>query len=253
VDAQFHQDATLRRHRAASLQDLHDPQHYSLLFQISSYCFWNRGWEPKDFVASQHAFGFHPKSVSSTTTPEAVSSLLEGNLKGPRVVALGEVGLDYNQRATEAIRRKQRAVFRATLHLAARHKLPVVIHCRGYGQDCADVDCLAILREVLPRYFPIHFHCFSSPVSHLQTLLLHFPNSVFGLTSKIPSLTWLKEILTLCSIRRVVLESDAPFISSTPFHLHSTATQIAQALRCDTSDILKATAFTAMRFYSLQQ
>ena len=141
------------------------------------------------------------------------------------------------------------AVFRALLEVAARHRLPVVIHCRGYGSSEADKDCLDILREVLPSY-PIHFHCFSAPIEHFKLLSSSFPNSIFGLTKKFPSSSWLSELLSLLSLRRVVFESDAPFLSPSPFHLHPIAVSIANEVDCHPHQVLMATAFTALCFYS---
>ena len=95
------------------------------------------------------AAGIHPGHVDEI--PDNWEEELERLLIHPRVVALGEIGLDYHYPDTS--RELQQRVFRRQLEIAARHNKPVVIHSRD-----AMGDTMEILREYKPRGV---MHCFS--------------------------------------------------------------------------------------------
>ncbi|MEQ8515996.1 MAG: TatD family hydrolase, partial [Chromatocurvus sp.] len=85
--------------------------------------------------------GIHPHEAGSFT--EQVAATISANLSHPRILAVGEIGLDYYY--DHADRKRQREAFRAQLAIAAEHDYPVVIHSRE-----ADEDTQAILGEFLP-------------------------------------------------------------------------------------------------------
>ncbi|MBQ6471978.1 MAG: TatD family hydrolase, partial [Victivallales bacterium] len=87
--------------------------------------------------------GLHPEAVEEFTDLTPWRALLAA----PRVVAVGEIGLDYHYGAETA--ELQRQVFAAFLRLAADTGLPAVIHCRDAFQDC-----LALVKANLPSGHP---------------------------------------------------------------------------------------------------
>ena len=255
VDAHFHLDATLKRERLSTFSELagrwSSVADYQLVASVNNCCFRPRN-SSSAAAGTHHSYGCHPKLVTANfDIPDAVEEVQSLVVSNPRTVAVGEIGLDYHHRTTPKLRRAQRDLFTSLLRLAVRQNLPVVIHCRGYGTGSADADCLEILREVVPQFYPLHFHCFCSSISSFHSFSSSFPNSIFGITSKISD-TLLHELLTLLPLHRVVLESDAPFINKTPFDLSPTIERIAACLQLDPALVMSATACTAIRFYRLQ-
>jgi TatD DNase family protein len=103
--------------------------------------------------------GFHPHDASKAT--EADYEAIEEMSAHPKVVAIGEIGLDYHYNFSPP--EVQRTVFRRHIEIARRRNMPIVIHSRE-----AEADCLAIVKQALdggdrwksdgtPRGV---FHCF---------------------------------------------------------------------------------------------
>ena len=154
--------------------------------------------------------GFHPHHALEAT-PEALMQL-ESLAGDSRVVAIGEVGLDYYR--DRAPRPKQQEVFRQQIQLAKRCDLPLVIHTRNAHQDT-----LSILDE---EGFPSRkgvFHCFSGE----EARLLDFAQEVLRrgfCISFTGNLTYknshLPEIAKHIPLEKTLLETDCPFLAPEP-------------------------------------
>jgi TatD DNase family protein len=125
----------------------------------------------------------------------------------PSVVALGEMGLDYFHKFAD--RARQRQVFEFQLNLAAELRRPVVIHSR----EAID-DTLAMMRP-FPSV-PAVFHCFTGTPAEARKILDQ--GYLIGFTG---ALTYKKndgvrEALRLCPRDRIVVETDAPYLSPEP-------------------------------------
>ncbi|KAK3588567.1 hypothetical protein CHS0354_026172 [Potamilus streckersoni] len=151
------------------------------------------------------AFGCHPK-MATDFTPWAEQSLQEC-LQHPKVVALGEIGLDYSGkfRQHEAL---QKDVFRRQLRIALEMSKPLVIHCRD-----AEEDCLRILREMVPSDYKIHCHCFTGYYENAKLWMEAFPNLYIGLT---PLVTYNNaapshNLARFLPLSKLLLETDAPY------------------------------------------
>ena len=110
-------------------------------------------------------FGIHPKAA---TGGKKILAQLECLLQEPKVVTIGELGLDYSRYPSEQQRKTQKQMLRFQLNIAVTNKLPIVLHSRGNEEESAILDCLTIFQEVVPRLHPIHFHCFLGNSSHYQ-------------------------------------------------------------------------------------
>ena len=167
----------------------------------------------------------HPTYVADAA-PDALGRV-EAALADPRVVAVGESGLDYywGREHEEA----QRASLRAHARLAARHGLPIVLHNRDVkGSDDASRDLVQILREVRAegqteggaqtagagRLGGV-FHCFGGPPwLAAEVLDLGFHVGLGGtLTFKNAGVA---EAVADVPLDRVVLETDAPYLAPAP-------------------------------------
>ena len=153
--------------------------------------------------------GIHPHEAESFS--DAVAEQIRAGAADPRVVAIGEIGLDYYY--DHADRRVQREVFARQLAIAAETDLPVVIHSRE-----AEDDTRAILREHLPavRRRGV-IHSFSSQLELARfaidaDFMLGFNGMVtFNKAQNV------RDAVALCPVEHIVLETDAPYLTPAPY------------------------------------
>ena len=152
------------------------------------------------------AVGWHPENCAPYT--HASLDTLRAWAKHPKVVAIGEIGLDYYWEQNPP-REFQQAVFRDQLALAQELDLPVIVHDRD-----AHADSLAIVRE-FPHVRGV-FHCYSGSVETAQELLKRGWYLGFDgpLTYKNAKKT--VEVAKLVPLDRVLLETDSPYMAPVP-------------------------------------
>jgi TatD DNase family protein len=167
--------------------------------------------EPGIRLAGQYAFiyatiGVHPHDASKAT-PETFTRLAE-LAKHTKVVAVGEIGLDYHYDFSP--RDVQRQVFAAQLELAARAEKPIVIHTRE-----AWPETLALIREHgLP--FGGIMHCFTGgPKEAEEALALGFHLSFGGMIT-FPKAQEVRDAAALTPEDRLLVETDAPYLAPVP-------------------------------------
>ena len=123
------------------------------------------------------AFGIHPHSAHLYNDKVEKEMLIA--LDHPKCTALGEIGLDYSDRAAEAPAEVQKKVFIQQLKIALTKRKNVVLHCRDADDD---------MNEILKKYAPgitMHRHCFTENRKLLGYLLKNFPNMFIGFTNLI--------------------------------------------------------------------
>jgi TatD DNase family protein len=149
--------------------------------------------------------GIHPHDAA-TATDEHFEKLA-GLAKHPKVIAWGEMGLDYFY--DHSPRDVQQQVFRRQLSLARAAKQPVVIHCRD-----AWSDCLAILKEDWASSgLGGIFHCFTATMDEARAgLEMGFLIS-FTCNITYPKLQHLRDIARDLPLNRILTETDSPFLS----------------------------------------
>ena len=154
----------------------------------------------------------------------------------PRVVAFGEIGLDYSESDTE--RERQMAQLEELLPLCStRHVL--VLHIRGnkkeHMSDRAFRDCFEIVKKHIPRDQRIHLHCFSGDYNQITVWSGAFPNCCFGYTEKIARFVKpQREDVRRVPIERLLIETDSPYLTvhsrqkiDTPMYLGDVANLVA--------------------------
>lgn len=151
------------------------------------------------------AAGIHPHDASNA--PADYINQLRDILTQPKIVALGEIGLDYYRNISDAA--TQRKVFRKQLQLAKEMDLPVIIHNRN-----ADADIIHLFQQVSP--FRGVAHCFTSDLTTAKIFLdMGFYISFAGnLTYRNSDLPAVAEAIPL---DRLLIETDAPFLSPMPY------------------------------------
>jgi len=153
------------------------------------------------FVAT---VGVHPHDAAKAT-PDTFAHV-EELLAHPKVVAIGEIGLDYHYDFSP--REVQREVFARQLDVAARHHKPIVIHTREAWDDT-----MALIRE--HRVAGI-MHCFTGDVAQAeQSLALGFYLS-FGGVVTFPRASELHEAARAVPLDRILIETDAPYLAPVP-------------------------------------
>ena len=152
------------------------------------------------------AVGYHPENCAPYT--DADLDILRRLAQHPKVVAIGEIGLDYYWEQNPP-KEFQQAVFRAQLALARELSLPVIVHDRD-----AHADCLAIVKE-FPEVRGV-FHCYSGSVEMARELWkLGWYLGLDGpVTYKNARRT--VEVAAEVPLERLLLETDSPYMAPVP-------------------------------------
>ena len=148
--------------------------------------------------------GFHP-SEANNTTEEDIKWLKQIINNNDKVVAIGEIGLDYHWNKDN--KDKQKELFLKQIELSKELKLPVVIHSRDSFQDTYD-----ILKE---SYVKGDIHCFSGSLENAKRYIsIGFLLGIGGvLTFKN---TNLKETVKELDLKNILLETDSPYLAPVP-------------------------------------
>lgn len=159
-----------------------------------------------DFIYS--SVGFHP-SVAQDVTEDMFREIEELS-KNPKVVAIGEAGLDYYYDSpTKEI---QKEVFRKQINLCNKLKLPIIVHDRD-----AHEDTLEILKEENAKNCGGVLHCFSGSVEMAKTILnMGFYISVGGVVT-FKNAKKLVEVVKYVPMDMLLLETDAPYLTPEPY------------------------------------
>lgn len=153
------------------------------------------------------AVGIHPHDAAKVER-DYLASVREW-ARRPKVVAIGETGLDYHY--DHAPREIQQQRFREQLQLAKELNLPVIIHSREAWDDT-----LSLVREATPLPRGGVFHCFGGTVPEAQQALeLGFFISISGIVTfkKAASLI---EVVQKIPLEKMLIETDAPFLAPVP-------------------------------------
>ena len=181
------------------------------------------------------ATGVHPHNAKLCN--EAVEAELLERLRDPRVVALGEIGLDFHYDLSP--RDMQRDVFRRQVALAKERHLPIVLHLRG-GEDpeCdnAHREAFEILREMDALGPGTLLHCCTLPPEELRPWIEADCYVAYGGAITFKAADAAREGARLVSENRLLLETDSPYMAPepmrgaacTPAHVVFTAARLAE-------------------------
>ncbi|KAI0795993.1 hydrolase [Abortiporus biennis] len=153
-------------------------------------------------------------------TDEVEQDILEA-MAHPRCVGWGEIGLDYHY--DNSPREVQQQVFIRQLRHAVRLGKSLTIHTRE-----AEEDTERILKAEVPKDHRIHIHCFTDSAEWAQRMQAHFPNLFIGITGVITYTTNMntsavvRDMINTSSKLRILLETDAPFMTPSNLYNHLT-------------------------------
>lgn len=148
------------------------------------------------------ALGIHPQEIKDVL-PDF--SGLADYLRHPKVIAIGEVGLDYYWDRSYV--ENQKRAFLTQIEIARAYDLPIIVHSRESEQDI-----LSILREHA-RDIPVIWHCFSGDQEIVQALLPLKVGFSFGGILTFPKAHRLREVVLSIPRERLFLETDAPYLA----------------------------------------
>ncbi len=159
-----------------------------------------------DFIYA--AIGIHPHEADSVTENDI--KLFAEFLNKPKVVAIGEIGLDYYKKISS--RENQKKLFIRLLETAKPANLPLIIHNRD-----AHIDIIDILKDIIGNSVSGVMHCFSGDEKFLKICLDmgFFISFTCNITYK--NADRLREIVKLAPMDRLLIETDAPFLAPKDF------------------------------------
>lgn len=193
--------------------------------------------------------GIHPHHVGEITNADLAD--VEAHSHESKVVAIGEIGLDYHYDFCPAD--VQKHAFREQLRIAKRRNLPVIIHNRE-----SDEDVLSILTEEQDGTLRGVLHCFSSSTAELQRAL--DLGMCVSFTGNITfSKSTLDDVVKQVPLDRFMIETDSPYITPVPHrgtrnepaYVGLVAKKIAEIKNMTVTEIIHASSATARRLFAL--
>ena len=194
--------------------------------------------------------GIHPHELAGVDG--AALDNLEELARREEVVAWGEIGLDFAKEYHP--RGKQERLFREQLRRAQGLGLPVVIHAR----DAVDRALSVVLEEGVPPGKAV-FHCFSGDVEQARRVVeAGYLASVTGIVT-FPKAHTLRRVVAELPLERIMLETDAPFLSPVPFRgrpneparLVHVAQAVAEVKGVEMEEVARWTTANARAFFGL--
>lgn len=210
-------------------------------------------------LAEQYPFlwatvGLHPHEAKQLD--QNLLQALEKLAERPKVVGLGETGLDfhYNYSSPE----EQRRAFIEQIRLAERKQLPLVIHTRDAWEETFE-----ILEEEGARSHAAEvgavFHCFTGDAAVAEKAVqFGFYLSFSGIMT-FPKAIPLQEAATAVDLSRLLIETDAPYLApqghrgkrNEPAYVRAVAEKMAQLRNCPFEEIAEATSGNAERLFKI--
>ena len=195
------------------------------------------------------ALGFHPTELDDFSDEQLI--WLEKNINNKKIVAIGEIGLDYHYDNTDKL--KQKEVFEKQLQIASKYHKPVIVHSR---------DAINDTYNIISKYNVVgSLHCFSSSKEMAERFIkLGFYIGIGGVCTY-KNAKEIKEVIKAIDLEYIILETDTPYLSpepvrkekNTPCNIPIIASYIASLKDVDLSIVSKVTTANASRLFDFFQ
>ena len=195
--------------------------------------------------------GLHPCSIKKDNLEKEISHV-EQMLSQNKFIAVGEIGLDlYWDKSTLDL---QKIAFESQIELAKKYKLPIAIHVR----DSFD-EAIEIVERLNDYNLSGVFHCFTGNLEEAQRII-NLNNFYLGIGGVVTFKNGgINKIINQVSLDRIILETDSPYLSPTPFrgtrnesrYLLNIAHKMAELYNIDIEDIAKKTTKNAIDLFHL--
>lgn len=192
--------------------------------------------------------GLHPNELDCDLDDALI--YIESNLSNPKIVGIGEIGLDYHYGKDDA--NLQKEVFIRQLELARKYNMPVTIHSRDAAEDTL---------EIVKKYsdLRITYHCYSYSKEMAKILLKQ--NIMFGIGGVLTfnNSKTIKEVVEELPLSNILLETDSPYLAPVPYrgkknmpsYVTLVAKKIAEIKNIPYSEVLKTTTDNAKKQFDL--
>jgi TatD DNase family protein len=215
-------------------------------------------------LAEQHSFmyatvGIHPHEARLASDHAYFE--MEQLARHPKVIAWGEIGLDYHY--DHSPRETQKRVFAHQMELAAPAKLPIVIHCRpSEGSDDAWEDCLGLIKDRwVNKGLGGILHCFTGDWAHAKRALdMGFMISFAG-NLTFPKAQQIRDAALEVPLDRVLIETDSPYLAPVPHRgkrnepafVKETARKLGELRGLSIDDMGQQTSLNFYNFFKLAE
>ena len=188
--------------------------------------------------------GIHPHEAEKA--PKGYLYELEQFYEHQKVVAVGEIGLDYHYDFSD--RKTQRKIYHEQLEMANSLDLPAVVHCRK-----SDDDILCGIQESGHSYGVIH--CFASGLDFAEKILeIGFHISFTGLITFVKEL---EDVVREVTLSKMMVETDSPYLSPRPYrgkqnepaNVLYVAEKIAELKELSLEEVAESTTKTALQLF----
>ena len=195
--------------------------------------------------------GVHPEDANEYSE-NAQKKLIE-LCKSKKVVAIGEIGLDYHYEGFD--KEKQKEVFLKQIVLADKLSLPIQIHCRD-----AMEDAMKILKENKDKLSRGGiFHCYSGSIEEAKEILKLGFSFSFGGVCTFKNARKAVEVINFLPIENILLETDCPYLAPEPHrgevnepkNIPFIAEKIAQIKNIQLEEVAKITTENAKRIFGI--
>lgn len=221
-------------------------------YMITSGCDDETNREVLEMVAKYDnvygTIGIHPEEIDKIT--ENSFKFIEDNLNNPKIVAIGEIGLDYYWVKDNI--EKQKEVFEYQVKLAEKYNIPIVVHSREAIQDTYDI---------LKKYKVTGtIHCFSSSLEMAKEFIkLGYKIGVGG-TLTFKNSKKIQDIVKQLDLKDILLETDSPYLTPEPFrgkknkpsNVYYVAQKISELKNISLENVLSITSKSAQEKFDLK-
>ena len=192
--------------------------------------------------------GIQPEEVGKFSDKSI--KIIEDNINNPKIIGIGEVGLDYYWDDTH--KEEQKKVFRCMMDLARKYKKTVVIHSREAIQDTYDI---------IKEYSDVKcvLHCYSSSVEMVKEFIKLGVMLGIGGVLTFKNSKKLVEVVKEIPLEYLLLETDSPYLSPEPFrgktnipnNIEIVAQKIAEIKDITVEEVLSVTTSNAKRQFNI--
>lgn len=204
----------------------------------------------KDFLWA--SVGIHPHDVKDIQEPQDLNFLKE-KAKHPKVVAIGETGLDYFYEHSD--RELQKKYFAKQIQIALDFKKPLIVHSRK-----APDDTIAVLKEGEADKVGGVAHCFTEELPFAKKLLdFGFYISFTGIITFKKKVEYLHDVVRYVPLENILLETDCPYLTpephrgktNEPAYLRLTALKIAELKNVTLEEVANTTTANAGKLFGI--
>jgi TatD DNase family protein len=202
------------------------------------------------FDAVYASVGVHPHDTKDWSN--SLIEELKELAKHPKVVAIGEIGLDYFYDFSP--KEKQKQAFDKQIELALELNLPVIIHNRDSNEDIME-----FARKYKNTQLKAQYHCFAGTVENARELVEmgHFISFTGNITFK--KADSIREVISKVSVENILLETDSPFLTPEPFrgkrnepkNIPLIAEIIAKIHHLRVEDVARTTSWNAFKLFGI--